>query len=264
MRFRAFAVAGSMAALAALSGAAQINAAAVGAADTAASAPASTAAGTGTAAFQKESFFRIPNAMLDEASKSLDYVNDRLIQMGITANKMMSNSRKRVSFQTAQGIADLVRAPLVALESILHSTTEIASAIGLRFTTLADLTLTDNDTETVTDTASDPTCDGKCLLLKADKIVDEATAFGQAAAARAGLEGVAVLVQPVIGAAKALVAQLDGDTYDGKAFLREVNDPAGAMLRKMRLFNATRAVVSMESTAVPGTAATTKVDSVAG
>ncbi|KIH95287.1 hypothetical protein SPBR_03988 [Sporothrix brasiliensis 5110] len=253
MRFRAFAVAGSMAALAALSGAAQINAAAVAAAvdaaDTAASAPASTAAGTGTAAFQKASFFRIPNSMLDEASKSLDYVNDRLIQMGITANKMMSNSRKRVSFQTAQGIADLVRAPLVALESILHSTTEIASAIGLTFTTLADLTLTD--------TASDPTCDGKCLLLKADKIVDEATAFGQAAADRAGLEGVAVLVQPVIGAAKALVVQLDGDTYDGQAFLREVNDPAGAMLRKMRLFNATRAVVSMESTAVPGTAATT-------
>ena len=98
----------------------------------------------------------------------------------------MGNNTEPVSPERAQQIVDMVRMPLIALEGVLNAATATAKAINLKFTTPADLT----------ETAINPTCDGLCLLGKANKIVSEVTVFGNVAANRTGRQAVSELVSP--------------------------------------------------------------------
>lgn len=117
---------------------------------------------------------------------------------------MMGNNMEPISTERAQQVVNMVRMPLPALKGVLNAATAIAKASGLKLTTPVDLT----------EGTWGPTCDGLCLLGKANKIVTDGTTFGNLVANRTGLEKVAELIKPVIGAASALVVQLDGDLPD--------------------------------------------------
>ena len=107
----------------------------------------------------------------------------------------------KFSPEHVQKIVARVSGPATLAHEALLAATHVVKHLGLKIKTPADLK----------QTASDPTCDGICLLLKLNKIITELTTFSDYIAGKVGLEPVVALIKPVVDAAEALVIQLDGD-----------------------------------------------------
>lgn len=163
----------------------------------------------------------IPNKYLNNASKILDLVQNEIVSLGQLVGKLppkhssvrssptnfskgtlvSNHSLPQFSPEHVQRIVERVSGPATLAHEALLAATHVVKHIGLKVKTPSDLK----------QTASDPTCDGICLLLKANKIITEVTTFSNFIAGKVGLEPVLALVKPIVDAAEALVIQLDGD-----------------------------------------------------